>query len=96
MIRPKIQKRIILYLASLLALAVIYSLFIAMWRHIPELSGMPYAMTKALLGVITLRAVDDFVYPGVDSNALFNRNSQAYATYMLAYAVILAAALWAA
>jgi len=92
----KIKKRAVLYAASLLGLTVIYFLFIHMWRHLPELSGLPYAMTKALLGIITLRAVDDFVYPGVDTNSLFNRNSQAYAVYMLAYAVILAAALWAA
>jgi len=92
----KIQKRAVLYAASLLALTVIYFLFIQFWKHMPELSGLPYAMTKALLGIITLRAVDDFVYPGVDTNTLFNRNSQAYAVYMLAYAVILAGALWTA
>jgi hypothetical protein len=92
----KIPRRIVMYTASLVALALIYYFFIAMWKHMPELSGLPYAMTKALLGVITFRAIDDFVYPEVDSSALFNRNSQAYAIYMLAYALIVAGAMWTA
>jgi hypothetical protein len=92
----KIPRRILIYSVSLVALLAIYYLFLVMWRNLPELSGLPYAMTKALLGVITFRAVDDFVYPSVDSNKLFNTNSQAYAIYLLAYALIIAGAMWTA
>ena len=85
----KIHRRIVIYAASLLALIAWYMVFRILLINYPEFSGIPYAMSKALLGIITLRAVDDFVYPEVDTKGLFNRNSQAYAVYMLAYALII-------
>lgn len=89
----KIPKRVVMYLVSLGALLVWYGGFQLLVAAYPQFSGIPYAMSKALLGVITLRAVDDFVYPNVNTESLFNKNAQAYAIYMVAYAIIIALAI---
>jgi hypothetical protein len=89
----KLSKRAVYYIISLFSLSAFYWMFLLVLNIAPQFSGLPYAMTKALLGVITLRAIDDFIYPEVDTLKLLRRNPIGYAIYIFAYAVIVAWAL---
>ena len=82
-----------LYIAMLVGIIILYNGFLVMLNHVPALSMLPYRLTVALLGVATLRAVDDFVLPEVNTYNLMKRNPIGYALYIMAYAIIIAAAL---
>jgi hypothetical protein len=92
----KLSKRAVLYVISLFSLVAFYWMFLIILNFAPQFSGLPYAMTKAMLGVITLRAIDDFILPEVDTLRLMRRNPIGYAIYIFGYAVVIGWALSAA
>ncbi len=86
-------KKIAMYIASLLVLAVLYYLFISVLSFAPEFSGLPYALTKALLGVITVKLIDELMLYEVDTMQILKNNATAYSIYIAAYALIVALAI---
>ena len=89
----KIPRRIAVYMLMLAGIAIFYNAFIVVLAQAPALSMLPYKMTVALIGVITLRAVDDFVLTEINTNELMRTNPVGYAIYIMAYAIIIAGAL---
>ena len=89
----KIPRRIAMYVLMLAGITILYNAFIVVLARAPAFSMLPYKMTVALIGVITLRAVDDFVLTEVNTYNLMKRNPVGYAIYIMAYAIIIAGAL---
>ena len=87
------MKKIIMYVGAVFALLLVYYLFVFLLSAAPELSVMPYALTKALAGVITLKLVDELILYDIDTVKLLKCEPVGYAIYVLAYAIIIAASL---
>jgi hypothetical protein len=92
----KIKKRIAIYLLSLLALVVGYWLFLLVLWLAPAFSGLPYALTKALAGVITLKLVDDLLLTEIPTIERLKESGTGYGIYVLGYAIIIAMAMYTA
>lgn len=86
-------QKILLYLIAVFVIRFSYNLFLLILDAYPELSGIPYAVTKALIGVITLKAVDELMLYQVPTLKILKENAIAYAIYIAAYALIIALAL---
>lgn len=84
------SKKIWLYLLSVLVIIGMYNLFLFVLEFYPELSGIPYGMTKAMLGVVTLKLVDELMLYEVDTMQNLKKNATAYAIYVVAYALVIA------
>lgn len=85
-----------MYLVMLVGIIIMYNLFLTVMRYEPSLSMLPYRLTVAAFGIITYRAIDDFILTEVDTYELMKNNPVGYAVYLFGYAVIIAAALWGA
>lgn len=86
-------KKFIVYVIAMAVLFLVYTGFryiLGMW---PEFSGLPYALTTALAGVITLRLVDELILYEIETMRILKRNAIAYAVYVLAYALVIAFAI---
>lgn len=86
-------KKFVMYIGAMAALFFVYSAFktiLAIW---PEFSGLPYAITTALAGVITLKLVDELILYEIETMRILKRNAIAYAVYVLAYALVIAFAI---
>jgi hypothetical protein len=92
----KIQKRIATYLLTLAGLVVMYWLYVFVLWLAPDFSGLPYALSKALAGVITLKLVDDLLLYEVPTAKRLKDDGTAYAIYSLGYALIIALSLYGA
>lgn len=57
------------------------------------LSGMPYALAKALMGVSLLKLIDELMLPEINTMQTLNTDAKAYSNYMLGYAIIIALAI---
>jgi uncharacterized membrane protein len=77
-------------LAMLFLALLTYLVFIAVVNYFPELSGLPYAINKALIGCLLLKLVDEFMLYEVQTMQKLKENAVAYSLYMLAYALIIA------
>ena len=77
----------------LFSIAFAYRLFLWIFSTNQAFSMLPYRLSVALLGIATLRAIDDFVLTEVDTQGLMKKNPIGYAIYIMAYAIIVAAAL---
>ncbi len=76
---------------SMLFLALLtYMIFIAVVRYFPELSGLPYAINKALIGCIILKLIDEYMLSEIPTMTKLKENATAYSLYMLSYALIIA------
>ena len=93
----KIGKRVAIYLASLVILIALYYIYMLLIRYAPDFSGLSYALTKAVAGILTLRLVRDLflkdLKPAGDDKY---SNETAYSIHIFAYAVIIAFSLYAA
>jgi hypothetical protein len=89
----KIPQRVILYLvlfAAILAMANIYAIMLSAGS---TQVGIPYGMTKALIGCSTYRATDDFILSRINTYNLMKRNPIGYAIYLSGYAYIIGSSL---
>ncbi len=73
-----------------------YWVFLLVLWLAPQFSGLPYALTKALAGVITLKLVDDLLLTEIPTIKRLKNDGTAYAIYTLGYAIIIAMALYTA
>jgi len=92
----KIPKRLAVYLLSLLSLIVLYWVFLLVLSVAPQFSGLPYALTKALAGALTLKLIDDLVLSEISTFQRLKDNGTGYAIYLLGYALIVAGAMYTA
>jgi hypothetical protein len=69
---------------------VLYIGFISILSLAPEFSGIPYAIVKIVIGVITLKLTDELMLYEIDTMQLLKENATAYAIYILAYGIIVA------
>lgn len=89
----KFTKKQITYIALMLIAMLTYMIFIAVLKYFPELSGLPYALNKAMIGCIILKLIDEFMLYEVQTMQILKQNATAYSLYMLSYALIIALAL---
>jgi hypothetical protein len=87
------SKKFISYLVMALFIVLTYLSFLGMLTYIPGLSGMPYAINKALVGCLVLKLVDEFMLYEVPTMKILKENATAYSLYMLAYGIIIALAI---
>lgn len=86
-------KKPFMYIMAMAALFLVYSAFRFVLSAYPEFSGLPYAITTALAGVITLKLVDELILYEIETMRILKRNAIAYAVYVLAYALVIAIAI---
>ena len=86
-------KKQITYIALMFIAMLTYMIFIAVLQYFPELSGLPYALNKAMIGCIILKLIDEFMLYEVSTMQILKQNATAYSLYMLSYALIIALAL---
>lgn len=87
------RKKAAMYIIALLVLLVAYYAFRMILSYAPEFSGMPYALTKGLLGVILLKLVDELMLYEVETMKILKENAVGYSLYLLAYGIIIALAI---
>lgn len=92
----KIHRRIATYLLTMAGLVVMYWLFLLVLWLAPAFSGLPYALTKAIAGVLTLKLVDDLLLNEIPTIKRLKDNGTGYAIYTLGYALIIAMAMYTA
>ena len=80
-------------IAMLFLALLTYLVFIAVVTYFPELSGLPYAINRALLGCLILKLIDEFMLYEVQTMLKLKENAVAYSLYMLSYALIIALSL---
>lgn len=88
--------RLLHYLITFVGLALLYWVFVLILNDIPQYSGIPYGIVKALAGVILLRLVDEIMLAEIHTSNLLKTNAVGYALYIFSYAIIVAAAFFSA
>lgn len=89
----RFTKKQITYIALMLIAMLTYMIFIAVLQYFPELSALPYALNKAMIGCLVLKMIDEFMLYEVPTMQILKQNATAYSLYMLSYALIIALAL---
>lgn len=92
----KIHKRIATYLLTLAGLVLMYWLYVFVLWLAPDFSGLPYALSKAMAGVITFKLIDDLLLKEIPTAKRLRDDSTGYAIYTLGYAIIIALSLYGA
>jgi hypothetical protein len=92
----EIIHKISTYVVLLGMVVATYFGFIQILNFFPELSGVPYAITKALIGVGLLKVTDEALLYEVDTMQILKKDAKAYSIYILAYALIIALAIMGA
>jgi hypothetical protein len=82
-----------MYIIMALFIAITYGIFLQLIETLPGLSGIPYAINKALIGSLMLKLIDEFMLYEVETMKILKQDGKAYALYMLAYALIIAFAI---
>ena len=85
-----------MYLLTLAGLVVMYWLYVMLLWLAPDFSGLPYALSKGLAGVITFKLVDDLLLKEIPTVKRLENNANAYAIYTVGYALIIAMSLYGA
>ena len=83
-------RKVLMYLVAMLVLYAIHYLFRVILNTSPEFAGLPYALVRALAGVLTLKLVDELILYEIETMRILKRNAIAYAIYVLAYALVVA------
>lgn len=86
-------RKLLMYTIALVTCVVLYYVFMLILYAAPEFSGLPYAVTKAMIGVLTLKLVDELMLYEVDTMKILKENATAYSLYLLAYAIIIAVSI---
>jgi hypothetical protein len=89
-------KKISMYAILLLVVVASYYGFIEILKDIPELSGIPYAVSKAIIGVTILKIVDEALLYEINTMEILKTDGKAYSLYIVAYALIIALAIMGA
>ena len=87
------SKLFLTYGTTLLIAGAFYLLFMYVVQYFPEYSFLTYAISKALIGVVTLKLIDEFLLYEVETMKILKENAIGYSLYMLGYALIIALAL---
>lgn len=82
------SRNIVLLIAALIT----YLLFYFSVHLMPEMSGLPYAVNRALLGCLILKIIDEFMLNEIDTMKILKTDAKAYSLYMLGYAIVIALA----
>ena len=85
-----------MYLLTLAGLVVMYWLYVMLLWLAPDFSGLPYALSKGLAGVITFKLVDDLLLKEIPTVQRLKDDGTAYAIYTIGYALIIAMSLYGA
>lgn len=82
-----------MYVIAIVICIVLYYIFRVILLTAPEFSGIPYAVTKAMIGILTLKVIDELMLYEVDTMQILKNNATAYSLYLLAYAIIIAVSI---
>lgn len=86
-------KKLLMYVIAIVICIVLYYIFRVILLTAPEFSGIPYAVAKAMIGILTLKLIDELMLYEVDTMQILKNNATAYSLYLLAYAIIIAVSI---
>lgn len=85
-----ITKKSLIY--AMLILVFMGSLFlsVSVVESFVEYSSLPVGLTKALMGIILWKLIDDTIFGSIDTNESIMKNNISYAVIQLGSAIIIA------